>query len=253
MHSVQALIEDDIEDVETNKINATRNKIIFTSIISGLSTPFICWFIVLCGVDPNSFYSDSIATSGILLTMYAPCLTFMFNNRSLKDKLYHFAIIWYYCNTIYQITWELPWFILKQKIFDAQLLVNDEPIDLNGSNVWYWPWWAFGKTDIRYLYHNDITISITCWDGIWAISELLVIYLFIFKKYGLFTAWFGLIIGICQEYGQFIWYFPEIYNNFNNLKGNLGNKILKFRIMSIPWIIYMPLTIIGFSWYLIDH
>ena len=144
----------------------------------------------------------------------------------------------------------MPWYILKQNIFNAELYLQD---NLTGEHKWYWIWWAYGKTDTRYLKHNDMTIAITAWDGIWAISELIVIYLFWYRQYGIFTAWYGLLIGICQEYGQFIWYFPVIYNNFSDLKGSLLNKILKFGIMSIPWIIYTPITIIGFIWFLVDH
>ena len=99
------LLGGNIYDIERRWMDNRRDVIVFISMITGILIPFICWFIVLCGVDPNSFYSDTIATAGILLTMYAPFWAFYGNNRPLKDKLYHFAIIWYYCNTLYQLTW----------------------------------------------------------------------------------------------------------------------------------------------------
>eukprot|EP01084_Bolivina_argentea_P311965 540058_1 len=197
MESVQAQLTDNAYNHKRDMHNKIRSKLIKIFMITGLSIPFTCYIIVLCGVDPNDFYSDTVATASILLTMYAPFLAFYGNSRPLKDQLYHFAILWYYCNTCYQITWEMPWYIFKQKIFSAQLDINH----LDNTNKWYWIWWGYGRTDTRYLHHNDLVIAISAWDGIWAIPELLMIYLLWNKKIRNFCS----VVWIVSWYMSRIW------------------------------------------------
>lgn len=206
----------------------------------GLGTPLLMWILALGGVRSDAFPTDKVATVGVMLSVYAPALALWDNEgevRHLREKLFNFGFLWFVANTGYQTCWELPWMLLKNDIMKG--VDEDQP--------WYWPWWAYGSADTRYLAHNDLTLAISAMDGAIALSECIVVYLF-FKRYTVAASWVALVLQCCLGWGQAYFYVGEIYNNFSNIHDGWFGLYIKYFMLGFPWLVAPLISAAGFIW-----
>jgi len=160
--------------------------------------------------------------------------------RSLDRQLVHFAWLWFFSNTGYQVFWEMPWFLMKDTLMSGTITMQD---------TLFWPWWAYGVADTRYLQVNDLILGIEAMDGAFALFEVACIYFFL-KGYRVFVAWVALILGSCMGWGQYYFYIGEIYTYFEKIQDGWFGFYIKFWLMGFPWLLYPVIAAFGFIWYL---
>lgn len=223
-----------------------RGRLISFCLIVGLGVPALCWLAVLMGATRELFPHDQVAVCGVLLSIYAPILAFINNKgerRTLEKQLIEFAFLVFFTNVGYQLVWEMPWFILKETIYATGVTEAD---------TWFWPWWAYGVADTRYLKPNELSISISGMDASVAILEGICVLLY-FKGYRLLVAWFALLMGSCMGWGQYYFYMGEIYFNFQNVGDGWFGFWIKYMVMNIPWLIFPFVAGAGFIWHIVGH
>ena len=219
-----------------------RRRALAACIGCGLGTPAWCWLLVLCGIKNDEYHLDKIATFGVCFAVYSPITAFINNpdeqnKRPLREKLALFGFYWFAANAGFQFIWELPWFILKKRLWKG----------VNQDDIWLWPWFAYGMCDHRYLTHNDLSLAISAMDASIAIGEVLSVYLAI-KQYDFLSYWISIVLVSCQSWGQFYFYVGEIYNNFSNMQDTVFGNWMKYGVMNIPWVIFPFLGNAGFIW-----
>ncbi len=223
-----------------------RGRLIGFCLIAGLAVPGLCWLAVLLGATREVFPHDQVAVLGVLLSVYAPILVFVNNKgekRTLEKQLIQFAFLAFFANTGYQFFWEMPWFILKEQIYAGAITEAD---------IWFWPWWAYGVADTRYLKPNELSISISGMDGSVALLEVFCVFLY-FRGYRLLVSWFALLLGSCMGWGQYYFYMGEIYFDFVNIEDGAFGLWVKYVILNIPWLIFPFISGAGFIWHIANH
>lgn len=223
-----------------------RGRLIACCMIAGFSIPALCWLAVLCGATRAVFPHDQVAVLGVLLSVYAPLFAFMNNpreRRSLEKQLIHFAWLVFFSNVGYQFFWEMPWFVLKEQIY---------AIELTEADRWFWPWWAYGVADTRYLKPNELAISISGMDASVALLEVFIVVMY-YRGYRILAAWFALIMGSCMGWGQYYFYMGEIYFHFVNIEDGWFGFWFKYMILNLPWLIFPFIAGAGFIWHLASH
>lgn len=220
-----------------------RTAIIATCFSMGLGVPALCWLAALAGVSHDVIPLDKVATIAVIFSIYAPLLVFYDNvgeRRTLDQQLIHFAWLWFFSNTGYQLFWEMPWFLMKDTLTAGGITQHD---------VWFWPWWAYGVADTRYLSHNDLSLTISAMDGSVALLEVIGIFLY-FKGYRLLVSWIALVLGVCMGWGQYFFYIGEIYGGFSNIHDGWFGLLIKYGVMNLPWLIFPIVATIGFIWHI---
>ncbi len=223
-----------------------RGRLIAACMITGFSIPALCWLAVLFGATREVFAHDQVAVTGVLFSVYAPLLAFINNKgekRSLEKQLLQFAFLAFFSNVGYQFFWEMPWFVIKEQIYTTTITEADK---------WFWPWWAYGVADTRYLKPNELSISISGMDASVALLEVFVVLLF-FKGYRLLACWFALIMGSCMGWGQYYFYMGEIYFHFANVEDGWFGFWIKYMVLNIPWLIFPFIAGAGFIWHIAGH
>lgn len=226
--------------------NEFRQRLIRFCIIAGFAIPGLCWVAVLLGATRELFPHDQVAVLGVLLSVYAPMLVFINNKgekRSLETQLVEFAFLVFFTNVGYQLFWEMPWFILKEQIYAAHITEADK---------WFWPWWAYGVADTRYLKPNELSISISGMDASVAMLEVFIVAMY-YRGYRLLAAWFALLMGSCMGWGQYYFYMGEIYFNFANVEDGWFGFWFKYMVLNIPWLIFPFIAGAGFIWHIASH
>ncbi|OUR97585.1 hypothetical protein A9Q81_12995 [Gammaproteobacteria bacterium 42_54_T18] len=226
--------------------NEFRQRLIRFCIIVGFSVPALCWLAVLLGVTREVFPHDQVAVLGVLFSVYAPILVFINNKgekRPLEKQLVEFAFLFFFTNVGYQFFWEMPWFMLKETIYGSNITEADK---------WFWPWWAYGVADTRYLKPNELSISISGMDASVAMLEVFIVAMY-YKGYRLMASWFALIMGSCMGWGQYYFYMGEIYFEFVNLEDGWFGFWFKYIILNIPWLIFPFIAGAGFIWHIASH
>lgn len=220
-----------------------RGALIAFCFIAGLAAPTLGWGLALMGFTRADFPIDYAAVVMVCLCIYAPVLVFLNNpgeRRSRFEQLTHFAWLWFFANAGFQLAWELPWFLLKETLMYGNITEAD---------TWFWPWWAYGVADTRYLSHHDLTLGISAMDGSVALLEAFAVYLF-FRGYRVKAAWLGLIFGACMSWGQFFFYIGEIYNGFAHIEDGWFGFWMKYGVMNLPWCVFPFAATVGFMWFL---
>lgn len=211
--------------------------------VAGLGGPALCWLLALLGYQSPELRLDKYATVAVTLSVYAPLLAF-YNNpgerRTLDQQLLHLAWLWFFSNTGYQVFWEMPWFLLKDTLRTGMITMSDTA---------YWPWWAYGVADTRYLTKNDLVLAISAMDGAVALMEVAAIYLYV-KGYRLLVAWIALILGSCMGWGQYYFYVGEIYNHFSGIEDGWFGLYIKYWLMGFPWLVFPIVANVGLIWYI---
>jgi hypothetical protein len=223
-----------------------RGRLISYCLIIGFAVPVLCWLAVLAGATRANFPHDSIAVLGVLFSVYAPLLAFLNNKgekRTLEKQLVEFAFLVFFTNVGYQLFWEMPWFILKDTIYAANLTEADK---------WFWPWWAYGVADTRYLKPNELSISISGMDASVALLEVFIVVLYL-RGYRLLASWFALLMGSCMGWGQYYFYMGEIYFNFVNIEDGWFGFWIKYMVLNIPWLVFPFIAGAGFIWHIAGH
>ncbi len=223
-----------------------RGHLINFCLIAGLGVPALCWVAVLFGATREIFPHDQVAVWGVLLSVYAPLLVFINNKgekRSLERQLIEFGFLVFFTNVGYQFCWEFPWYILKERIWAAQITEVDKL---------FWPWWAYGVADTRYLKPNELAISISGMDASVALLEVFIVLMY-FRGYRLMVSWFALLMGSCMGWGQYYFYMGEIYFNFRNIEDGQFGFWIKYMLLNLPWLIFPFIAGAGFIWHIAGH
>jgi hypothetical protein len=223
-----------------------RGRLIQYCLIIGFGVPTLCFVAVLLGATRETFPHDQVAVLGVLFSIYAPILAFVNNKgerRTLERQLVEFAFLVFFTNVGYQFFWEMPWFILKESIYATGVTEADK---------WFWPWWAYGVADTRYLKPNELSISISGMDASVAMLEVFIVIMY-FRGYRILAAWFALLMGTAMGWGQYYFYMGEIYFEFRNVEDGWFGFWIKYMVMNIPWLIFPFVAGAGFIWHLVGH
>lgn len=211
--------------------------------VVGLGTPALCWGLALLGYQSADLRLDRVATLAVCLSVYAPALAFLNNpgeRRALNVQLFHFGWLFFCANVGYQVFWEMPWFILKD--WTTSGTITD-------ADTLFWPWWAYGVADTRYLNKSDIPLAISAMDGSVALLEVVLVVLF-YKGYRLFVSWMALILGACMCWGQYYFYITEVYSNFAMIQDGWFGLYIKYIGMGLAWLFYPMIAGVGMIWYI---
>ncbi|MCA9771752.1 MAG: hypothetical protein KC466_05040 [Myxococcales bacterium] len=220
-----------------------RRSLLTFCFVVGLGGPALCWVLALLGYQTPELRLDRFATAAVTLSVYAPLLAFYDNpgeRRTLDQQLLHLAWLWFFSNTGYQVFWEMPWFLLKDTLRTGMITMSDTA---------YWPWWAYGVADTRYLSKNDLVLAISALDGSVALLEVAAIYLYV-KGYRLLVAWLALILGSCMGWGQYYFYVGEIYKHFSGIEDGWYGFYIKYWLMGFPWLVFPIVANLGLIWYI---
>ena len=170
------------------------------------------------------------------------------------------------------------WWLLKHRLTTEPVTEDDH---------WLWPWYAYGRSDTRYLSKNDMSWAISTMDASVGLVELAVVLLHR-KGYSILATWVAILLCSNLAWGQFLYYVYELYPHGNGAfehirdpDGFYGN-FLKYGVLNIwygvirisphiapglfdisrippphvsfhhRWIVNYPLAMAGFMWQLAD-